>query len=99
MGPFKTVALAAAVRNAGGMGTISMPGMSQEPSEGAAIMRSHIEPGFTAPYCAFMIFAQRLRPARNFATCSNRLPKQLKLNDSRPANSSTGSPRRMTSSA
>jgi NAD(P)H-dependent flavin oxidoreductase YrpB (nitropropane dioxygenase family) len=42
MGPFKTVALAAAVSNAGGMGTISMPGMSQEPSEGAAIMRSHI---------------------------------------------------------
>lgn len=42
MGPFKTVALAAAVSNAGGMGTISMPGMSQEPSAGAAIMNSHI---------------------------------------------------------
>lgn len=42
MGPFKTVALAAAVSNAGGMGTVSMPGMSQEPSEGAAIMRRHI---------------------------------------------------------
>ncbi|MGK2876041.1 MAG: NAD(P)H-dependent flavin oxidoreductase [Nocardioides sp.] len=42
MGPHKTVALAAAVSNAGGMGTISMPGMSQVPSEGAAIMRSHI---------------------------------------------------------
>lgn len=42
MGPFKTVALAAAVSNAGGLGTISMPGMSREPGEGAAIMRSHI---------------------------------------------------------
>lgn len=42
MGPFKTVALAAAVSNAGGLGTISMPGMSRDPQEGAAIMRSHI---------------------------------------------------------
>jgi hypothetical protein len=63
------------------------------------IMRSHIEPGSLAPYCSFMILAHSPRPARNFATCSNRLPKRSKLYESRPANSSTGTPRLITSSA
>ncbi len=43
LGPYKTVQLAAAVSNAGALGTISMPGMTEEPSEGAALMRSYIE--------------------------------------------------------
>lgn len=43
LGPYKTVQLAAAVSNAGGLGTISMPGMTEEPREGAALMRSYIE--------------------------------------------------------
>lgn len=43
MGPFKTARLAAAVSNAGGLGTVSMPGMTKEPAEGAAILRDHIE--------------------------------------------------------
>ncbi|HEY1486895.1 MAG TPA: nitronate monooxygenase [Micromonosporaceae bacterium] len=43
LGPYKTVRLAAAVSNAGGLGTVSMPGMSEEPRRGAAIMRDYIE--------------------------------------------------------
>ena len=43
LGPYKTVRLAAAVSNAGALGTISMPGMTVEPSEGAALMRTYIE--------------------------------------------------------
>ena len=43
LGPYKTVQLAAAVSNAGALGTISMPGMTEEPSEGAALMRRYIE--------------------------------------------------------
>ena len=64
-----------------------------------AIMRSHIEPGFCAPYSSFMILAHRLRPARNLQTCSKMLPKILKLYDSRPANSSMERPRLRASSA
>ena len=43
LGPYKTVALAAAVSNAGGLGTVSMPGMTEEPAHGARLMREYIE--------------------------------------------------------
>lgn len=43
MGPLKTAKLAAAVSEAGGLGTVSIPGMTIDPVEGARIMRSHIE--------------------------------------------------------
>ncbi|MEP7024158.1 MAG: nitronate monooxygenase family protein [Actinomycetota bacterium] len=43
MGPFKTARLAAAVSEAGGLGTVSMPGMTADPAEGARILREHIE--------------------------------------------------------
>ncbi len=41
LGPYKTVRLAAAVSNAGGLGTVSIPSMVEE--QGAAILRSYIE--------------------------------------------------------
>jgi enoyl-[acyl-carrier protein] reductase II len=43
LGPYKTVNLAAAVSNAGGLGTVSIPGISEEPTKGAAILRGYIE--------------------------------------------------------
>jgi enoyl-[acyl-carrier protein] reductase II len=43
LGPYKTVALAAAVSNAGGLGTVSMPGMTEEPRRGERLMREYIE--------------------------------------------------------
>ena len=43
LGPYKTVALAAAVSNAGGLGTVSIPGISEEPRAGAAKLRAYIE--------------------------------------------------------
>ena len=43
LGPYKTVALAAAVSNAGGLGTVSIPGISEEPRAGAAKLRGYIE--------------------------------------------------------
>lgn len=43
MGPFQTGALAAAVSAAGGLGTVSMPGMTKEPAEGARLLRDQIE--------------------------------------------------------
>jgi NAD(P)H-dependent flavin oxidoreductase YrpB (nitropropane dioxygenase family) len=43
MGPFKTVKLAAAVSEAGGLGTVSIPGMSADPAVMARVMREHIE--------------------------------------------------------
>ena len=43
LGPYKTVHLAAAVSNAGGLGTISIPGISEEPRVGAAKLRGYIE--------------------------------------------------------
>lgn len=43
MGPFKTARLAAAVSEAGGLGTVSMPGMTGDPAEGARLLREHIE--------------------------------------------------------
>ncbi len=43
MGPFKTVKLAAAVSEAGGLGTVSIPGMSGDPVALARVMREHIE--------------------------------------------------------
>jgi NAD(P)H-dependent flavin oxidoreductase YrpB (nitropropane dioxygenase family) len=43
LGPFKTVHLAAAVSNAGGLGTVSIPGISEEPAAGAAKLRDYIE--------------------------------------------------------
>lgn len=43
MGPFKTSKLAAAVSEAGGLGTVSMPGMTTEPSLAARTLREHIE--------------------------------------------------------
>lgn len=43
LGPYKTVHLAAAVSNAGGLGTVSIPGISEEPAAGAKKLRSYIE--------------------------------------------------------
>lgn len=43
LGPFKTPKLAAAVSNAGGLGTVSMPGFPQDLAEGARTFRAHIE--------------------------------------------------------
>jgi NAD(P)H-dependent flavin oxidoreductase YrpB (nitropropane dioxygenase family) len=43
MGPFKTARLAAAVSEAGGLGTVSMPGMTADPAEGSRRLREHIE--------------------------------------------------------
>ncbi len=43
MGPFRTDHLAAAVSDAGGLGTVSMPGMTQDPDVGARVLREHIE--------------------------------------------------------
>lgn len=43
LGPYKTVHLAAAVSNAGGLGTISIPGITEEPARGASILRGYIE--------------------------------------------------------
>lgn len=43
LGPYKTVHLAAAVSNAGALGTVSIPGISEEPAAGAAKLRGYIE--------------------------------------------------------
>lgn len=43
MGPYRTNSIAAAVSNAGGLGTVSMPGMTQEPTIGARLLRENIE--------------------------------------------------------
>ncbi|MGR9093167.1 MAG: NAD(P)H-dependent flavin oxidoreductase [Gammaproteobacteria bacterium] len=43
LGPYKTVHLAAAVSNAGGLGTVSIPGISEDPVAGAAKLRGYIE--------------------------------------------------------
>lgn len=43
LGPYKTVRLAAAVSNAGGLGTISIPGISEEPKAGSRKLRGYIE--------------------------------------------------------
>lgn len=43
LGPFRTPKLAAAVSNAGGLGTVSMPGFPRDLTEGARTFRSHIE--------------------------------------------------------
>jgi len=43
LGPFRTPRLAAAVSNAGGLGTVSMPGMPEDIDAGARTFREHIE--------------------------------------------------------
>ncbi|TFC80561.1 nitronate monooxygenase [Cryobacterium sp. TMS1-20-1] len=43
LGPYKTVKLAAAVSNAGGLGTVSMPGMTEGEVEGAKHLRDFID--------------------------------------------------------
>jgi NAD(P)H-dependent flavin oxidoreductase YrpB (nitropropane dioxygenase family) len=43
LGPFRTPKLAAAVSAAGGLGTVSMPGMPSDLDAGARTFRSHIE--------------------------------------------------------
>lgn len=43
LGPFGTPKLAAAVSNAGGLGTVSMPGMPEDIAVGARTFRKHIE--------------------------------------------------------
>lgn len=43
LGPFRTPRLAAAVSNAGGLGTVSMPGMPEDIEAGARTFRDHIE--------------------------------------------------------
>lgn len=43
LGPFRTPKLAAAVSSAGGLGTVSMPGMPVDLEEGARTFRDHIE--------------------------------------------------------
>jgi enoyl-[acyl-carrier protein] reductase II len=43
LGPFRTPKIAAAVSQAGGLGTVSMPGMPDDLREGARTFRTHIE--------------------------------------------------------
>jgi NAD(P)H-dependent flavin oxidoreductase YrpB (nitropropane dioxygenase family) len=43
LGPFRTPRLATAVSNAGGLGTVSMPGMPEDLEAGAQTFREHIE--------------------------------------------------------
>jgi len=43
LGPFRTPKLAAAVSNAGGLGTVSMPGMPENIEDGARTFREHID--------------------------------------------------------
>lgn len=43
LGPFRTPRLAAAVSNAGGLGTVSMPGMPEDLAAGSRTFREHIE--------------------------------------------------------
>lgn len=43
LGPYKTIHLAVAVSNAGGLGTVSIPGISEIPEVGAAKLRGYIE--------------------------------------------------------
>lgn len=43
LGPYRTPKLAAAVSNAGGLGTVSMPGMPEDLAAGARTFREHIE--------------------------------------------------------
>lgn len=43
LGPFRTPKLAAAVSNAGGLGTVSMPGMPVDIGAGARTFREHLE--------------------------------------------------------
>ena len=43
LGPFRTPRLAAAVSNAGGLGTVSMPGMPEDIAAGSRTFREHIE--------------------------------------------------------
>jgi NAD(P)H-dependent flavin oxidoreductase YrpB (nitropropane dioxygenase family) len=43
LGPFRTPKLAAAVSEAGGLGTVSMPGFPEDLAAGARTFRSHIE--------------------------------------------------------
>lgn len=43
LGPFRTPNLAAAVSEAGGLGTVSMPGMPADLNEGARTFREHID--------------------------------------------------------
>lgn len=43
LGPFRTAKLAAAVSNAGGLGTVSMPGMPEDLAAGARTFRAHLE--------------------------------------------------------
>ncbi|BBL79278.1 2-nitropropane dioxygenase [Rubrobacter xylanophilus] len=43
LGPFKTSKLAAAVSEAGGLGTVSIPGMPEDLKQGARTLREHIE--------------------------------------------------------
>ncbi|MDD9207226.1 nitronate monooxygenase [Georgenia sp. 10Sc9-8] len=43
LGTYKTAKLAAAVSEAGGLGTVSIPGTTVDPDHGAAVLREHIE--------------------------------------------------------
>ncbi|NMI00184.1 NAD(P)H-dependent flavin oxidoreductase [Pseudonocardia acidicola] len=43
MGPFKTNRIAAAASAAGGLGTVSMPGMTKDPKVGSRLLRENIE--------------------------------------------------------
>jgi NAD(P)H-dependent flavin oxidoreductase YrpB (nitropropane dioxygenase family) len=43
MGPYQTDQIAAAVSAAGGLGTVSMPGMTKQPEVGARLLREHID--------------------------------------------------------
>lgn len=43
LGPYRSVALPAAVSNAGGLGTLCIPGLSEEPDVGARHLREYIE--------------------------------------------------------
>jgi enoyl-[acyl-carrier protein] reductase II len=55
MGPFSTAALAAAVSDAGGLGTVSIPGMLLEPAEAERLMRAEIDRTASLTECNFAV--------------------------------------------
>lgn len=55
MGPFRTARLAAAVSSAGGLGTVSIPGMTSTPEAGARDMRAQIDEVMTLTSAVFAV--------------------------------------------
>jgi NAD(P)H-dependent flavin oxidoreductase YrpB (nitropropane dioxygenase family) len=55
MGPFRTNRIAAAVSAAGGLGTVSMPGMTKDPAVGSRLLRENIEQVAAATHRPFAV--------------------------------------------